>query len=149
MIVLADSDPRFQARVSDQIGRREELVIVDGTTQLDKVLHDKAGRISVVILGPNIGLEEAFAVARSMQTTAQDVSVILVASAVTAEALQQALRSGVRDVLPASFTGSQLSEAVGRAEALSAQIRGTFGAGITAAPSQETDHKVITVFSSK
>jgi pilus assembly protein CpaE len=149
MIVLADSDPRFQARVSDQIGRREELVIVDGATQLDKVLHDKAGRISVVILGPNIGLEEAFAVARSMRTTAQDASVILVASAVTAEVLQQALRSGVRDVLPASFTGSQLSEAVGRAESLSAQIRGTLSTGTSGGPAPESDHKVITVFSSK
>ena len=50
MIVLADSDPRFQARVSDQIGRREELVIVDGTTQLDKVLHAKGNPHHVKVL---------------------------------------------------------------------------------------------------
>lgn len=150
MIVLADPDPRFQTRVSDHIGRRDELVIVDGTAQLDKVLHDKAGRINVVILGPNIGLEESFDVARKMQTSGEGISAILVAHALTADVFQQALRSGVRDVLPATFTGTQLVEAVSRAESLTSQIRGAVaGRAAAPAPTEVGDHKVITVFSSK
>ena len=148
MIVLADPDPRFQARISEHLGRRDELVIVDGPTQLEKALADKAGRISVVIFGPNFGAEEAFRIAGEIQASAQEVSSILVANAVTVEVFQQAMRTGVRDVLPATFSGQQLNEAIGRAEQLASQIRGAVGTA-TAAPVQATDHKVITVFSSK
>jgi len=150
LIVLADPDPRFQTRVSDHIGRRDELVIVDGTAQLDKVLHDKSGRINVVILGPNLGLEDSFDVARKMQAAGEGVSVVLVAHALTADVLQQAMRSGVRDVLPATFTATQLVEAVSRAETLTSQIRGAVaGKAALPPPSMGGDHKVITVFSSK
>ncbi|HEX9775711.1 MAG TPA: AAA family ATPase [Actinomycetota bacterium] len=148
MIVLADSDPRFQTRVAEHIGRRSELLVVDGGPELEKVLQDKAGRIDVVLLGPNFGLEDAFRIARQIQATTQDISVLLIASAVTAEVLQQALRSGIRDVLPATFTGAQLLEAIGRAEALTTQIRGA-AETIRSKPPEKSDSKVITVFSSK
>ena len=146
MIVLVDPDTRFQSRVSDHIGQGNELVLVDSTPRLEKTLHDRAGRVNVVILGPNVPIEESYAVGRRMQTSSQDVSVILVANALTAEVFQQAMRSGIRDVLPAAFTAAQLGDAVSRADALSAQIRGAVSSAVTA---KTTDHKVITVFSSK
>jgi pilus assembly protein CpaE len=64
--------------------------------------------------------------------------------------LQQAIRSGVRDVLPAAFTGAQLVDAVSRAEALAMQMRGRVGVTPAGPDTPDvTDHKVITVFSSK
>src|SRR5207249_3679996 len=71
-------------------------------------------------------------------------------NALTPDVLQQAIRSGVRDVLPAAFTGAQLIDTVSRAEALAMQIRGRVIATPTGQePAEVTDHKVITVFSSK
>jgi pilus assembly protein CpaE len=150
MIVLADPDRRFQARVSDAIGRKDDFQIVDSVLLLDKVLHDKAGQVMVVVLGPNLGMEESLEVSRRVQTTMSDVSVVLVANALTPDVLQQAIRSGVRDVLPAAFTTAQLVDTITRAEALAMQIRGRVGAMPTMPEAGEiTDHKVITVFSSK
>src|SRR5947208_15171742 len=107
MIVLADPDRRFQARVSDALGRSDDFQIVDSVLLLDKVLHDKAGQVTVVVLGPNLGMEESLEVSRRVQTTMSDISVVLVANALTRDVLPQAIRSGVRDVRPAAFTTAQ------------------------------------------
>lgn len=150
MIVLADPDQRFQSRVADQIGRTDRLVILDDTKQIDGYLKDKAGKVEVLILGPNLELEEAFGVARMVEGSVSDVSVILVTHALTADVFQGAIRSGVRDVLPAAFTGAQMLEAIERSEQRATQIRGAMGAAHAAAPSiKRPDHRVVTVFSSK
>jgi pilus assembly protein CpaE len=150
MIVLADPDRRFQARVSDALGRKDDFMVVDSVMLLDKVLHDKAGQLTVVLLGPNLGMEEALEVSRRIQTTMQDMSVVLVANALTPEVLQQAIRSGIRDVLPAAFSTSQMVDTVSRAESLSMQIRGRVVPTPTGGDTSEAgDGKVITVFSSK
>jgi DNA-binding NarL/FixJ family response regulator len=127
MIVLADPDRRFQARVSDALSRKDDLNVVDSVMLLDKVLHDKAGQVSVVVLGPNLGMEESLEVSRRVQTAMQSVSVVLVANALTPDVLQQAIRSGVRDVLPAAFTTAQMVDTVSRAESLSLQLAGRVG----------------------
>ena len=150
MIVLADPDRRFQARVSDALGRKDDLTVVDSVMLLDKVLHDKAGQVSVVVLGPNLGMEESLEVARRAQTAMQSVSVVLVANALTPDVLQQAIRSGVRDVLPAAFTTAQMVDTVSRSEALSMQLAGRVGQATPATDAGGPgDGKVITVFSSK
>jgi pilus assembly protein CpaE len=149
MIVLADPDRRFQTRVADSVGRKDDVTVVDSVLVLDKILHDKSGEVSVVILGPNLGMEEAFEVSRRVQTSMSDVSIILVANALTPDILQQAIRAGVRDVLPAAFTGAQLLDSLSRAEALTLQLRGRVGISVPDKAADPTDHKVITVFSSK
>ena len=149
MIVLADPDRRFQTRVADSVGRKDDVTVVDSVLVLDKILHDKSGEVSVVILGPNLGMEEAFEVSRRVQTSMSDVSIILVANALTPDILQQAIRAGVRDVLPAAFTGAQLLDSLSRAEALTLQLRGRVGISVPDKDADPTDHKVITVFSSK
>jgi pilus assembly protein CpaE len=151
LIILVDPDARFQARVSEQLGRGGDLTVVDNLARLDSAMV-RAGRVDALILGPNLSTEDAFATARRLQTTAADVSVLLISQSLSAEVLQRALRNGVRDVLPSSFTASQLSEAVSRAESLAAEIRGAVAAGTAVAASEAAairDHKVITVFSSK
>jgi pilus assembly protein CpaE len=148
MIVLADSDPRFQARVKDHVDRQDDLVVVDGIAQLEKSLADRADRIDVVIFGPNIGLEEAMGVARQMQATTAHVSVLLISNAVTTEILQTSMRNGVREVLPAAFTSAQLRDAIGRAKQLSHQIRGVVQHAVSAPP-KTSGNRVITIFSSK
>lgn len=150
MIVLADRDPRFQSRVSDYLGRKDKMIVVDDLAQLEKVLGEKVGKIDVVILGPNLPVEECYQVAQRMQASMQPSSVVLIAQALTAEVFQGAMRSGIRDVLPATFTGPQLVEAVTRAEGLAEQMRGAAKTAAEApAAAAAAQGRVITIFSSK
>ncbi len=148
MIILADSDRGFQARVLEQVGRRDQMLMVDELKTLERTLNEKANEISVLLLGPNLPAEEALRIAERLSLTSPGISVVFVAGTLSSELLQKALRAGVRDVLPDSFTPQQLIDTVARAEALSRQIRER--AGGPAEPDKDTkDHKVITVFSSK
>jgi pilus assembly protein CpaE len=147
MIILVDPDARFQARVAEQLNRGANLVPVDVLDRLESAMI-RAGRVDALILGPNLDPEEAFATARKLQTSQADLSVVLIAQSLGADVFQRAMRSGIRDVLPSSFTAAQLVEAVARAETLASEIRGSVTSAIvTAQPT--VDHKVITVFSSK
>lgn len=148
MIVLADSDRGFHARVLEQLGRRDEVVEVDSLGQLEKFLGEKGGSVHVVLLGPNLPPEEALRITQRLQLTTPDVSVIFVAATLSSDLLQAALRAGVRDVLPDSFTQQQLIDTVTRAEMLSRQLKDRTGGGIEEVRGGEA-HKIITVFSSK
>jgi len=147
LIILVDPDARFQARVAEQLNRGPDLVPVDNLDRLEAAMI-RSGRADVLILGPNLNPEEAFATAHKLQTSQADLSSILISQALGADVFQRALRSGVRDVLPSSFTAAQLQEAVSRAESLATDIRGAVTSSVvTATPA--ADHRVITVFSSK
>jgi pilus assembly protein CpaE len=147
VIVLVDPDVRFQARVSEQLGRGSDLVLVDSLDRLESALV-RAGRVDAIILGPSLDPDEAFATSRKLQTTQAELSVLLISQSLGAEVFQRALRNGVRDVLPAAFTSAQLIEAVARAEALATEIRGAVTTSLVAS-TPGAGHKVITVFSSK
>jgi pilus assembly protein CpaE len=147
MIILVDPDTRFQARVSEQLGRGGDLVLVESLDRLDSAMI-RAGRVDAIILGPNLDPDEAFATSRKLQTSQSDLSVLLISQALGADVFQRALRNGVRDVLSSAFTSVQLVEAVARAEALATEIRGSVTSAVAAA-TPGADHKVVTVFSSK
>jgi pilus assembly protein CpaE len=150
MIVLADPDRGFRARVIEQLGRRDEVLESEGLPQLEKLLNERAGDVNVAMLGPGLPSDEALRVTQRLQLTLPEISVIFVAGTLSSDLLQQALRAGVRDVLPDSFTAQQLIDTVARAEMLSRQISDRAG-GSTSGEAVKTadDHKIITVFSSK
>jgi pilus assembly protein CpaE len=151
MIVLADSDRGFRARVLEQLGRRDELLEAEGLPQLEKMLSERGGDVTVVMLGPTLPSDEALRTTQRLQLTAPEVSVIFVAGTLSSDLLQQALRAGVRDVLPDSFTPQQLIDTVARAEMLSRQIKDRTGGPATPTDAEKAaeDHKIVTVFSSK
>ena len=149
MIVLADPDPRFQQRVTEHVGRTDDVLVVEGKIQLEKLLLEKAGKVDVIVIGPNVDGEEAFEAAEHIQRVVPGVSTLMVVAQVTAEVFQRAMRAGVRDVLPATFSEQQLRESVARAEQLSSQIRGAVAQAVEEPSADLTGHKVLTVFSSK
>jgi len=110
MIVLADSDRAFHSRVSEQLGRGEDLLFATDLAQLGKILSDRAGRIDVLMLGPNLAPEESLRLTQQLQTTTPEISVVFVAGTLGSELLQKALRAGVRDVLPGEVRSSSLRE---------------------------------------
>jgi pilus assembly protein CpaE len=148
MLIIADPDRGFQARVAEQLGRRGELVQIDKLQELERVLPEHGGSAGVILLGPNLPTAGALEVAGRLQLSHQEVSVVVVVNALTSDLLQSALRAGVRDVLPAQFTPQQLVDTVDRAEALTRQFRER-QAGPAEPDKRDENHKVVTVFSSK
>lgn len=149
MIALIESDPNFQARISNELGSRTEPLQILGLPDAEALASGGPGLPDVLILGPSVGAPEALAIAERLRASAPEVSVILVTDALTSDLLQAALRAGVRDVLGSSFTGDQLLDAVQRAEHVSHGVRdrGTVPSHDEHDPS--TPCRVVTVFSAK
>lgn len=148
MIVCADSDPRFHARVAEHLARAEGVLELGGVPELENVLAERGREIDVVLLGPSVAAADALKVAERVQRRSPDVSVLFVADALSSDLLSSALRAGVRDILPTEFTADQLSGAIGRAQALSRQIRER-STGADGDDDDEATHEIVTVFSSK
>jgi pilus assembly protein CpaE len=148
MIVVADSEREFHARVAEQVGRRDELLDADGLPEIERFISERVGRVSLVLIGPNIPTGDSLKVAEKLQVGHPEISVVMVVKSLTSELLQSALRAGVRDVLASSFTPQQLIDTVSRAEQLARQLRERSGSG-GAAEAEPAQGKVITVFSSK
>lgn len=147
MIVLTDSDAKFHQRVAEHVQRRGGLIEVDGLKDLERVLSERASEIEVVFLGPSVDQAAGLKLAEKIQRTSPEISVIVVADALSSDLLQSALRAGVRDIIPIEFTRDQITGAIDRAESLSRQIRERGTSGDDGHGGAE--HEVVTVFSSK
>lgn len=94
----------------------------------------------VVLLGPNVDLEEALIIADSLRLTRPSTSVVLVRDNVDADVMRDAMHAGMRDVVPLSDPAA-VAGAMDRAYQLYLALRGPGGAIHTG--------RVVTVFSPK
>jgi pilus assembly protein CpaE len=145
MIVVVDPDPGWRFQFREKLGR-EGLTEVEGLVELQHLLTGQASELAVAILGPGLDAHEALRAADSMQLVAPGMSVILLSSALTPDVLHEALRAGIKDVLPASSSAAQIQEAVTRAEGLAARQPRRSS---PATESSSRASKVVTVFSCK
>lgn len=147
MIAVTDSDPNFVARISAALDA--DSVYNADLPAVERAATEGADLPDVVLLGPSVGEQEALAVARLLQTHAPDTSVVLVAADLTAELLQAALRAGVRDVLPVSFTQDELRETVAGAAEIARTRRDRSGGTTTSQAERHEPATIVTVFSAK
>jgi pilus assembly protein CpaE len=146
MIVVADPDRAFRARLASLLGPPDGVLEVDRISDLERTLTSTAGGVSVVVIGPDVGSSEALHFAETARRISPHVSVVVVARKVDSSLLHAALRAGVRDVLPTSFAENQLRETVEEGRVLSRQLRGREHVpGVK----DEVEHKIITVVSPK
>lgn len=94
----------------------------------------------VVVLGPNVALDDALQLTAGLRTSRPTISVVLVRHDLTTEVLTRAMQAGIRDVVPQGDLEATAS-AVGRAHELYVALRGSSGAMRLG--------KVVTVFSPK
>src|SRR4051812_7111928 len=94
----------------------------------------------VVVLGPHVDVTAAIALADGMRLTRPSTSVVLVRDDVDAMVLQEAMRAGVRNVVPSGDLDA-ITEAVERAYQLYVALRGPGGVIHSG--------RVVTVFSPK
>ena len=119
---------------------------------LDGVESRYAGTPLLLVLGPSCALIPGATGAEGLLSRRPDVGAILVADNLSTEVFQQAMRSGVRDVLGSPVDTGQLNEAVRRVgQSLSVPTRGvTPGFHEPLAEDEpKPGGKVITVFSTK
>ena len=142
-VAVVDADRAVSDYLAGQLGAG--VATAASMTELEQRL----GVTPVVaVLGPSCVTPHDLAYVEQWNRTHPEVGVVLVASQLSTELLQRALRAGVKDVLAAPVDKTQLLEAVQRtADALRSSKIGSSGPTL----SDETGEpgRVITVFSTK
>jgi pilus assembly protein CpaE len=110
--------------------------------QLARQLGDSSP--DVVAIGPDVEVDEALALARQLELTRPEISVLLI-SEPTSELWQQALRSGVRDVIAPDAVDADVRAAFDRALEVATRSRHN----LAGEPSGPETGRVITVLSPK
>ncbi len=147
-VVVVDADGVAQAEIAQQLG---------GQVATFNSIHELSTRLTgapvVAVLGPSCSDDASLASAAQLLQSHHELGTILIAQELSTNLLQQALRSGVKDVLAAPIDNGALVEAVDRVASTLApaptaggmvagdEMFDEFGTGETG--------QVVTVFSTK
>lgn len=137
MTLLWTTDPAAADRLRLALGG--DLIPLTSGARVTRAL-DENPQHSLVVIGQDIPLVEACALAEQQRVSAPELGVLLLRSRLDVATLTEALRSGVREVVDVDDT-TELAAAARRSLELTAHLRG----------GQDGHHggKVITVFSAK
>ena len=143
-LVVIDPDDVARGRLVETLGND-----VSSFPVVDDLVPYLNGEAIVMVLGPSCAVDGTLSSVERVIQAHREIGAILVAEELTTNLLQQALRSGVKDVLASPADAQQLTEAIGRVTAT-----------LTSSPSAPTGveeifeddgelGQVITVFSTK
>ena len=144
-VVVIDGDLKLRTRMASQLGDHVRAGSFPSLESLEERLAP--GTPLVLVLGPScveLGLGEVQRIIR----TRPEILVILVVEELTTSFLQDALRSGVRDVLTTTAEPQQLADAVNRV-ASTLQVTAPPPLPVETNPGDGSVGRVITVFSTK
>ena len=146
-LVVIDADEASRGRLVNQLGT--DVSSFATIEELEPYLN---GEIVVLVLGPSCAADGSLTSAERLLGDHREVGALLVAEELTTTLLQQALRSGVKDVLAGPADDAQINEAIERiitslraSGALPGSTRGSESDGGTDGEAGQ----VITVFSTK
>ena len=111
-LAVVDPDPKLRTRLALQLGEDSAVVTYSEVAALAE--YQPPGRPLVVVFGPGMADGPGLAEIERFTRTRPDAGAILVAAELSTSLLQQALRSGVRDVLGAPTEATSLTESVER-----------------------------------
>jgi pilus assembly protein CpaE len=111
-LVVIDPDPKLRTRIALQLGDAVAVATYPETAALAE--HQPPGRAVVVVFGPGLADAPGLAEIERLTRSRPEIGAILVAAELSTGLLQQALRSGVRDVLSAPTESQALHESVDR-----------------------------------
>lgn len=140
MTILVCTDPRSAGVLVPAIG---EADVVGHLADLRRRLADQPD--DLVVMGPDIDLAAAAEFAAAARIDRPALGVVLVRHRVDTAVLTQALRAGIREVVPAHET-RRLGEACAASRALSEELRRAAGLAPAAG---RTRGRIFTVFSGK
>lgn len=141
-VAVVDADQAIRSRLAMQLGDFAVPV-----ASIEALRERLTGVPLVAVLGPSCSGSDGLEAAEKLVSDRPEVGAILIAPELSTDLFRQALRAGIRDVLPAPVDTTQLSEAVRRVvETLSvARPPAPTGAAEPAGPAG----RVVTVFSTK
>ena len=143
-LVVIDPDDVARNRIVEVLGSA-----VSSFPLVDDLIPYLNGEPIVMVLGPSCAVDGTLSSVERVIQAHREIGAILVAEELTTNLLQQALRSGVKDVLASPADAHQLDEAIGRiASSLSATPSAPTGIDDILEDDGELG-KVITVFSTK
>jgi pilus assembly protein CpaE len=143
-VAVVDTDQAARSRLAMQLGQ--------GATpfgSLNELASRLTGQPVVLVLGPSFGAGGDLASVEQLLNARREVGAIMVTTQLTTELLQQALRSGVKDVLQAPIEPAQLAEAVSRAAASLTYVAPSAPAEPASFAEDGELGRVVTVFSPK
>ena len=111
-LAVVDPDPKLRTRLALQLGEDADVVTYSEVAALAE--YQPPGRPLVVVFGPGLADGPGLAEIERFTRARPDAGAILVAAELSTSLLQQALRSGVRDVLGAPTEATSLIESVER-----------------------------------
>jgi ATP-binding protein involved in chromosome partitioning len=138
MPVIVDADSTRASALATSVGHGSH--VVSTIEQVDAWLARRPNEYAVLV-GPEVGLDQAMAMADRLRLSRPGLGVLLLRSQVTTDVMAAAIRAGIREVL-----------AIGDHEALSTAVeraRETFNAIHGPTASDANEGRVITVFSPK
>jgi pilus assembly protein CpaE len=139
MAILWHNDPRAAERYSMAVG--ETLHAVESASMASRVLTaDHSERL--VIIGPDVDIEHACDLSEITRVDRPEVGVILLRRRLDVTMLAQALRAGVREVVPADDL-TAIAEACRHSRDLSLKLVGG------SSQSGAREGRIVTVFSAK
>src|SRR4051812_22539317 len=108
-VAVVDTDQAVRSRLAMQLGDFAVPV-----ASIDALRERLTGIPLVAVLGPSCANAEGLASAEKLVSDRPEVGAILIAPELSTDLFRQALRAGIRDVLPAPVDTTQLAEAVRR-----------------------------------
>jgi pilus assembly protein CpaE len=144
-VAVVDADLTTRSRLSMQLGGTAEPV-----PTMDVLAPRLNGAPLVLVVGPSTSADpRGVAAVERVVTAHPEVGVIMLVGELSTDVLQQALRSGVKDVLATPVDGAQLHAAVQRVAAGLAPSYGARPPGGQPDGGSDGLAKVVTVFSTK
>jgi pilus assembly protein CpaE len=139
-LTIVDPDPKLRTRLAKQLDEG-----ASSYPSLDALIEDlRPGRPAIVVFGAGFAGPEGLAEVAALTRSRPELGAILVASELSTHLLQQALRSGIRDVIANPTEPQQLLESVERVAATLTVLPGY------STPAEEAPRgRVITVSSTK
>jgi pilus assembly protein CpaE len=140
-VAVVDADQAVRSRLAMQLG--DFAVPVSSLESLESRL---TGIALVAVLGPSCAGADGIAAAEAMIGAHPEVGAVLITTELSTDTFRQALRAGIRDVLPAPVDTAQLTDSVRRiADSLVSSRPSDLGADLEGGEQGQ----VVTVFSTK
>src|SRR4051794_25951531 len=140
-VAVVDADQAVRSRLAMQLG--DFAVPLSSLESLEARL---TGIALVAVLGPSCAGADGIAAAEAMIGAHPEVGAVLITTELSTDTFRQALRAGIRDVLPAPVDTAQLTDSVRRiADSLVSSRPSDLGADLEGGEQGQ----VVTVFSTK
>jgi pilus assembly protein CpaE len=145
-VAVVDDDPKLRTRLAMQLGEAARAAAFPSLAAVEEKL---SGSPVVVVAGPSFSNPQAMEQVARLVRNRTELSAVMVVQQLSTEILQQALRSGISDVVALPADTAQLQEAVERA-AESLNLGAATPSLTPVADAARTERgRIVTVFSTK